>query len=156
MSSTLFWQTTIWLHHQFALHFMDIHIYTFTTLPFTPMPLSLFRNTYKLKKTHHLIVAKCWCMNELIITVVNLAQRPKHIIQVFAWNPLTSFSHCQGQHFHKVRASVFSNKSTPDKLLHLQDFVKMLLFSKESGVINPPTLFKVHTGMNLCLGRTGG
>jgi hypothetical protein len=44
------------------------------SLPFIPMPLSFFRNTFELKKTHHLIVAKFWCMNEIVNSIVNLAQ----------------------------------------------------------------------------------
>ena len=53
-------------------------------MPFTPMPLSLFYNTRKLKKMHQLIVAKYWCMNELASGIVNLAQIPKHVIQMLA------------------------------------------------------------------------
>ena len=53
-------------------------------MPFTPMPLSIFRNTRELKKTHHFIVAKCQCMNELVSGVVYLAQIPKHVIQMLA------------------------------------------------------------------------
>ena len=53
-------------------------------MPFTPMLLHLFCNTRKLKKSHHLIVAKCRCMNELVSGIVNLAQIPEHVIQVLA------------------------------------------------------------------------
>ena len=57
-----------------------------------PMPPCLFCNTCKLKKLHHLIIAKCRCMNELVMIsgIVNLAQIQEHVIQVLAWNLLTS------------------------------------------------------------------
>ena len=89
------------------------------SMPFTPMPLRLFCNPCK--KTHSLIVAKCWCMNEFVSGIINPAQILEHVIQVLAWNPLTPLSHCQIQHICKVRANALRDIYNGDK-------VRLLLF----------------------------
>lgn len=48
-----------------------------TTLP----SLLPFNNTNQLKYSHNLVVGESWSMNELVVVVVHLAQKFKHIIR---------------------------------------------------------------------------
>ena len=43
-------------------------------MTFTIIVLSLFPNICELEKTHHLIVAKCGCVNKLVSDIVYLGQ----------------------------------------------------------------------------------
>ena len=71
-------------------------------MAFTITTLSLFRDTRELENIHQLVIAECECVNKLVIGVVNFTQTPKHIVQMFARNPL---SHCHAWHFCEVKAS---------------------------------------------------
>ena len=55
----------------------------------TIMALSLLRHAGKLKKMHHFIVVEWGCVNELVGGIVNFAQIPKNVAQVFVEYPLT-------------------------------------------------------------------
>ena len=52
-------------------------------MPVANLALSLFYHTYKLEKTHHLIVVGCGCMNEFASGLVNLAKLLKDVVQMF-------------------------------------------------------------------------
>lgn len=52
-------------------------------MAFIIIALSLFHDTHELEKTQHLVVANCGCVNKLVGDIVNLAQIPKHIVQMF-------------------------------------------------------------------------
>ena len=77
-------------------------------MTFTTIALSLFRNTRKFQKMHHLVILICGCINRLIGGVVILPQIPKHILQFFVGNSLTPLPHCHWCHFCKIKASALS------------------------------------------------
>jgi hypothetical protein len=48
-------------------------------MAFTITPLSLFRYTCELEKTHHLIVTNCGCMNKLKLLLVVVSTLYKYL-----------------------------------------------------------------------------
>ena len=89
---------------------MDIHICLFTYKNYVSMPLSfmalhLFHRTYELKKTHHLILTECGCMNELTrwhsqLFCENMWKCNRNICRASndpsSAQPLMPLSQCQG------------------------------------------------------------
>ena len=60
--------------------YVFIYLYTMS-MPVTIMALSLLRHTGKLKKSYHLIVAKCACVNEFVNGIVHLAHVLENMVQ---------------------------------------------------------------------------
>ena len=78
------------------MSFIDIFIHVVTTNTCTTTHI------LQHQQVHNLIVRICRYMNELITLIIHLAQKSKHIINMFAIHPFSFISQCLRGHFCEV------------------------------------------------------
>jgi hypothetical protein len=62
------------------------------------------------KELFHLIEAKAWRMNELVILTIHLAEVTKDVIKVLEIDILPPFSNCRNSHVEEIRTSALRKK----------------------------------------------